>query len=74
MLSNTGNPAYKAPEMLHMLEDENSSSYSLNDEECQGYDEMIDVWQIGVIVFECLTGVHPFYNPNIKIIVENILN
>lgn len=36
------------------------------------FSEKVDIWQIGVIVFECLSGVNPFYDPNIKKILENI--
>ena len=51
-----GSPAYLAPEML------NKSGVSASG----------DVYQIGVVLYEMLVGIPPFYNDNINILYKNI--
>ena len=51
-----GSPAYLPPEMLKK----------------QGVSKSGDVYQIGVVLYEMLVGIPPFYNDNMKILYENI--
>lgn len=51
-----GSPAYLAPEMLKQ----------------QGVTEAGDVYQIGVVLYEMLVGIPPYYNDNIKVLYQNI--
>jgi calcium-dependent protein kinase len=44
MLTLTGTPYYRAPEMF----------------EGGGYDEMVDIWALGVTIFKLMTGSTPF--------------
>lgn len=46
MMTNTGTLPYKAPEMF------NSGFYS----------QLIDIWAVGVICYEMVTGNLPFYH------------
>jgi serine/threonine protein kinase len=43
-----GTPDYMAPEMIASL----------------GHNQMIDWWALGVLVFEMVTGITPFYSDN----------
>lgn len=45
-----GTPIYLAPEVL-------ANKYASNN-----YNHLIDIWALGVIVFEAYFGVHPFYH------------
>jgi serum/glucocorticoid-regulated kinase 2 len=47
-----GSPAYLAPEMLKQ----------------QGITIAGDVYQIGVVLYEMLVGIPPYYNDNIKVL------
>ena len=38
------------------------------------YGKEIDLWAYGVLVFELLSGYNPFYDPNPKIMYENVMN
>jgi serine/threonine protein kinase len=38
------------------------------------YSEKVDVWAIGVLVYESLVGVSPFYHNNEKKIIESIVH
>jgi len=58
LLSVVGSPEYIAPEIL----------------EGQGYDETVDYWSLGCILYECLTGSTPFYANTVKEIFENVWN
>ncbi len=70
MLTNTGNPAYKAPEIV----EGNEYTYKYYIPTLIHFlSEKVDLWQLGVIVFEGLTGFNPFYSPNIKQVLQNIL-
>jgi serine/threonine protein kinase len=51
-----GSPAYLAPEMLKQ----------------QGVTTSGDVYQIGVVLYEMLVGMPPYYNDNIKVLYQNI--
>lgn len=51
-----GSPAYLAPEMLRKT----------------GVSASGDVYQIGVVLYEMLVGIPPFYNDNINILYKNI--
>jgi serine/threonine protein kinase len=51
-----GSPAYLAPEMLSK----------------SGVSQSGDVYQIGVVLYEMLVGIPPFYNDNITILYQNI--
>ncbi len=51
-----GSPAYLTPEMLKKT----------------GVTESGDVYQIGVVLYEMLVGIPPYYNDNIQILYENI--
>jgi serine/threonine protein kinase len=51
-----GSPAYLAPEMLKK----------------QGVSKSGDVYQVGVVLYEMMVGIPPFYNDNMKILYENI--
>lgn len=51
-----GSPAYLAPEMLNKA----------------GVSASGDVYQIGVVLYEMLVGIPPFYNDNINILYKNI--
>lgn len=40
---------------------------------CEGYDEKIDIWQLGICAYLISTGEHPFASTNQKEIIKNIL-
>jgi len=46
MMTNTGTPMYQAPEML-----EGAEEY---------YDEKIDIWSAGAVLYFMITGKHAF--------------
>lgn len=51
-----GSPAYLAPEMLMK----------------KGVKKSGDVYQVGVVLYEMLVGIPPFYHDNMKVLYENI--
>ena len=52
-----GTPIYLAPEMIKN----------------EGHDEHVDIWCLGVLLFELLTGVPPFLGSNKKILMMKIV-
>ena len=53
-----GTPIYLAPEMIQNL----------------GHDEHVDIWCLGVLLFELLTGFPPFIGQNKVLLMKNIIN
>ena len=53
-----GTPEYLAPEMV---------DYS-------GHDKNVDWWALGVLMYEMLIGVTPFFNRNRQVLVQKIKN
>ena len=53
-----GTPVYLAPEMIKEI----------------GHDEHLDIWCIGVLIFELLTGYVPFMGMDFKKLNDNIMN
>ena len=51
-----GSPAYLAPEMLSK----------------SGVTASGDMYQIGIVLYEMLVGIPPFYNDNISVLYQNI--
>ena len=57
MLTLTGTPYYRAPEMF----------------EGGGYDELVDMWALGVTVFKMMAGFTPFESEYHSDTIENIM-
>ena len=57
MLTLTGTPYYRAPEMF----------------EGGGYDEMVDLWAVGVTIYKLMTGYTPFESEYQSDTINNIL-
>jgi hypothetical protein len=57
----SGTPEYMAPEVM-MSNDK--SSYGLK----------ADLWALGILLYELIHGLHPFYDANTEIMYDNILN
>jgi len=53
-----GTPEYIAPELL----------------ESQGYTKTVDWWTLGVLIYEMMTGLPPFYDENVNIMYQRILS
>ena len=53
-----GTPIYLAPEMIQNI----------------GHDEHVDIWCLGVLLFELLTGTPPFIGQNRALLMKNIIN
>jgi len=52
-----GTPEYLAPEVIHGA----------------GYNQAVDWWSLGTLLYEMLTGLPPFYNENLHIMYEKII-
>lgn len=52
-----GTPEYLSPETVQKV----------------GYNQMVDWWSLGALVFEMLSGTPPFYSENINVMYDNIL-
>lgn len=52
-----GTPGYVAPEVL----------------KCEGYDQRVDLWSVGVIMYILLCGFPPFYDENTAVLFEQIM-
>ncbi|KZS89665.1 Pkinase-domain-containing protein [Sistotremastrum niveocremeum HHB9708] len=53
-----GTPEYIAPELL----------------ENQGYTKTVDWWTLGVLIYEMMTGLPPFYDENVNTMYQRILH
>ncbi|KAG1768878.1 kinase-like domain-containing protein [Suillus placidus] len=53
-----GTPEYIAPELL----------------ESQGYTKTVDWWTLGVLLYEMMTGLPPFYDENVNVMYQRILS
>lgn len=51
-----GTPEYIAPEIIS----------------CEGHSTAADWWSLGVLLFELLVGIPPFYHPSINVMFERI--
>ena len=60
MMTNTGTPMYQAPEMLDGVE--------------QYYDEKIDMWSAGAVLYFMITGKHAFQKETCEDIEKAIIN
>lgn len=56
-----GTLEYMAPELLTGIPDAT-------------YDDKVDIWAIGVLTYECIAGVSPFYHPDERKIARAILD
>jgi len=52
-----GTPEYLAPEVIHGA----------------GYNQAVDWWSLGTLLYEMLTGLPPFYNENLHVMYEKII-
>ncbi len=60
-----GTPLYSAPEILTHDFYDNSKNF---------YDSKLDIWSIGCVFFELLTGQTPFFGISIQEILKDIKN
>eukprot|EP00193_Tetraselmis_chui_P007444 CAMPEP_0177758832 /NCGR_PEP_ID=MMETSP0491_2-20121128/4401_1 /TAXON_ID=63592 /ORGANISM="Tetraselmis chuii, Strain PLY429" /LENGTH=845 /DNA_ID=CAMNT_0019274605 /DNA_START=279 /DNA_END=2813 /DNA_ORIENTATION=+ len=64
---------YMAPEMLMMLAEEERGHGMYVRDRIPGYDEKVDIWQVGILAFELLTGAPPFEAEDINVTAALIL-
>jgi len=53
-----GSPEYVAPEILM----------------CVSYDQSVDMWSVGIIIYILLTGCFPFWSENVQTLYQKIMN
>lgn len=58
-----GSPLYSAPEVLNFDLFDNSKNF---------YDSKSDIWSIGCVFYEMLTGRTPFFGTSINEIIQDI--
>jgi len=56
MLEETGSFAYKSPEMIKH----------------ESYTEVVDIWAAGCVLYQLISGKHPFYADKVSLLKENI--
>ena len=54
----TGTPEYKAPELIRK----------------QAHDKTVDWWAVGIIIYEMLIGITPFFDKRRQVLTNRILN
>ena len=54
----TGTPEYKAPELVRK----------------QAHDKTVDWWSVGIIIYEMLIGITPFFDKRRQVLTNRILN
>lgn len=40
--------------------------------ERKGHDKNVDWWALGILIYELLAGIPPFYNKNVNTMFQNI--
>ena len=58
-----GTPEYMAPEI-----------YKTQDEKAAGYDKSVDWWAVGILIYEMIVGVTPFYDSKRSTMKKKIMN
>ena len=58
-----GTPEYIAPEIF-------ATEYKI----VAGYDKSVDWWSIGILIYEMIVGVTPFYHGNRRTMNSKIMN
>ena len=59
-----GSPEYLSPEMLNQLDGNH----------VEGHDRRLDIYCLGVLLYEMLTGLPPFYDKDHQRMFDNILH
>ncbi len=69
---NSDNEMKKAPSTKKIFGTANYLAPEILSDEIHGKE--VDYWAVGVIIFELLVGRLPFYDPEIQVIYDNIIN